>query len=76
MTWFLERARTLGVEHAAPRPLLLGRHLLPLGVAPGPAMGALLRRVYDRQLDGEVTTLEEALKAARESLESGSGPKP
>ena len=28
MTWFLERARALGVEHEAPKPLLLGRHLL------------------------------------------------
>ena len=64
MTWFLERAHALGVEHAPPRPLLLGRHLLALGIAPGPAMGALLRRVYERQLDGEVTTLEEALQAA------------
>ena len=71
MTWFLERARALGVEHAPPRPLLLGRHLLPLGVPPGPAMGALLKRVYERQLDGEVTTLDEALRAARALLEHG-----
>ncbi len=52
MDWFLERARTLGVEHAPPAPLLLGRHLLPLGVAPGPRMGEILRAVYERQLDG------------------------
>jgi tRNA nucleotidyltransferase (CCA-adding enzyme) len=73
MAWFLERARALGVEHAPPRPLLLGRHLLPLGVPPGPAMGRLLRRVYERQLDGEVTTLEEALRVAREVMEAGTG---
>ena len=36
MDWFLERARSLGVERAAPAPLLLGRHLLQLGLAPGP----------------------------------------
>ena len=35
MDWFLERARALGVEHEAPEPLVLGRHLLDLGVAPG-----------------------------------------
>ena len=29
--WFLERARALGVEHAPPGPLVLGRHLLALG---------------------------------------------
>lgn len=63
--WFLERARALGVEHEAPTPLLLGRHLLALGVAPGPRMGEILRAVYDRQLDGGVTTLEEATAAAQ-----------
>ena len=64
MEWFLERARQLGVEHRPPAPLLLGRHLLPLGVPPGPAMGALLQAVYELQLDGSVTTLDEAVAAA------------
>jgi tRNA nucleotidyltransferase (CCA-adding enzyme) len=68
MDWFLDRARSLGVEHAPARPLLLGRHLIELGVAPGPRMGALLKDVYERQLDGEVTTLEQAIAAARVRL--------
>ena len=66
--WFLQRARALGVEHAAPDPILKGRHLLELGVAPGPAMGELLRAVYEKQLDGAITTLEDATAAAREIL--------
>ena len=37
MDWFIERARALGVEHQPPPPLLLGRHLLELGLPPGPA---------------------------------------
>jgi tRNA nucleotidyltransferase (CCA-adding enzyme) len=69
--WFLSRARELGVQHDAPEPILKGRHLLPLGVAPGPGMGALLRRVYERQLDGHVVSLDDALAAARELLPSG-----
>ena len=69
MDWFLDRARSLGVEHAPARPILLGRHLIDLGVAPGPAMGVLLKDVYERQLDGEVTTLDEAIAAARARLE-------
>ena len=32
MDWFVERARALGVEHQPPPPLLLGRHVLALGV--------------------------------------------
>jgi tRNA nucleotidyltransferase (CCA-adding enzyme) len=60
MDWFLERARALGVEHKAPDPILKGRHLLELGVAPGPAMGAILKAVYELQLDGEIISLEQA----------------
>lgn len=62
--WFIEKARSLGVDHGPPAPLLQGRHLIEAGIAPGPAMGAILRRVYDLQLDGEITTREQALQAA------------
>ena len=69
MDWFLERARALGVEHQPPARLVLGRHLLPLGVTPGPAMGQLLQAIYERQLDGEVTTTEEGVALARRMLD-------
>jgi tRNA nucleotidyltransferase (CCA-adding enzyme) len=64
--WFLERARALGVEHAAPEPIVKGRHLLELGVPPGPAMGEILRAIYEKQLDGAVATLDEGVALARE----------
>ena len=70
MDWFLERARALGVEHGPLPPLLLGRHLLQLGLAPGPEIGKILKAIYERQLDGHVTTVEEATDAAREIIES------
>jgi tRNA nucleotidyltransferase (CCA-adding enzyme) len=65
MDWFITRARALGVEHQPPAPLVLGRHLLELGVPPGPRVGELLKQIYERQLDGAVTTLEEGLQVAR-----------
>jgi tRNA nucleotidyltransferase (CCA-adding enzyme) len=68
MDWFLDRARALGVEHAAPQRLVLGRHLIALGVAPGPRMGELLSAIYDQQLDGAITTLDEGLAEARRLL--------
>jgi tRNA nucleotidyltransferase (CCA-adding enzyme) len=71
MTWFVERARALGVEHEAPKPLLLGRHLIALGLKPGPDVGRILRQVYERQLDGEISTVEEALEAARMIVAGG-----
>ena len=68
MDWFLERARGLGVEHAPPAPVLLGRHLLALGMQPGPQVGEILKLVYERQLDGEVATTEAAIEVAKELI--------
>ena len=63
--WFIEKALSLGVEHSAPAPVLMGRHLIEMGIDPGPRMGEILRQIYELQLDGEVSTLEEAIAAAR-----------
>jgi tRNA nucleotidyltransferase (CCA-adding enzyme) len=68
MDWFLDRARALGVEHKPPAPLLMGRHLLELGVKPGPQVGRILREMYELQLDGQITTLDEARERARHRL--------
>ena len=65
LDWFIERARLLGVEHQPPAPLVLGRHVLALGVPPGPRVGALLKLTYEKQLDGEITTAEEGIDYLR-----------
>lgn len=65
MDWFLERAMRLGVEHQPPKPVLLGRHVVSLGVPPGPRVGQILQAVYEMQLDGEVQSVEDAVHAAR-----------
>jgi tRNA nucleotidyltransferase (CCA-adding enzyme) len=71
MDWFLERARALGVEHQPPAPLLMGRHVLELGVPAGPRVGVLLKAVYEKQLDGEIVTLDEAIAALKALLDPG-----
>mgnify|MGYP003350605148 FL=1 len=68
--WFIERATALGVEHRPPAPILLGRHLIELGVKPGPEMGDILKAVYEQQLDGVVATLDDAREAARRLMAS------
>lgn len=68
MDWFLARARQLGVEHRPPEPLLLGRHVLALGLTPGPKIGEIVRLVYEQQLDGLVKTPDEAVAAAKAAL--------
>jgi tRNA nucleotidyltransferase (CCA-adding enzyme) len=66
--WFIARARELGVEERAPDPLLMGRHLLDLGLKPGPRVGEITRAVYETQLDGEVATLDDAINAAKKMI--------
>ena len=66
--WFFDRARSLGVEHKPPAPILLGRHLIEMGVAPGPRMGEILKAVYELQLDGAVTTLDEAVAEGKRHI--------
>lgn len=50
--WLSERAEALRVSDAAPKPLVLGRHLLALGVPAGPRFKPLLDACYEAQLDG------------------------
>lgn len=66
--WFIKRARELQVEQTAPLPILLGRHLMEMGMAPGPRMGEITRAVYEMQLDGRVRTLDDAREEARKLL--------
>jgi len=66
--WFIARARELAVEMRPPAPLLLGRHLLAMGLTPSPRIGEITRAVYEMQLDGRVRTLVEAEAIARELL--------
>lgn len=56
------RARALAVQSAAPKPILLGRHLLPLGLAPGRDIGVIVAAAYEAQLEGSFFTLEDALR--------------
>jgi tRNA nucleotidyltransferase (CCA-adding enzyme) len=70
MDWFLEKSRVLGVEHEPPAPILMGRHLLGLGLEPGPQVGTILKAVYELQLDGAVSDLDTAIATARTIIQS------
>jgi tRNA nucleotidyltransferase (CCA-adding enzyme) len=70
MEWFRERVRALDVARRAPEPILKGREVLALGVPPGPQVGRVVRSVYERELDGVVTSFAEPRAAARPFLAS------
>ena len=62
VTALQEKARELAVHEEAPRHILLGRHLISLGLEPGPTMGVILHEAYEAQLSGEFHDLEGALR--------------
>ncbi len=46
------KAHSLALADAAPKPIILGRHLLALGMKSGPEMKPLIDAAFEAQLDG------------------------
>jgi len=63
--WFIARARALEVQEKPPAAILQGRHLLEMGLDPGPRVGEIIAAVYEMQLDGRVRDLDEAKEVAK-----------
>lgn len=54
------RIRELGDIDVKPKPLLNGHDLMRLDATPGPSLGQLSEELYTAQLEGDVTTKEQA----------------
>lgn len=63
--WFIERVRELKVEIEAPQKILMGRHLIDLGLQPSAEFKKILDTVYELQLDGKITNLDDAIGEAK-----------
>ena len=63
--WFESNLKRLNVWKGPPAPLLLGRHLLSMGMQPGPQIGEIVKAVYFAQLAGEIENLDEAKALAQ-----------
>lgn len=55
------RSKDLKLESSAPQPILMGRHLLDLGMKPGREMGAVLDAAFEAQLEGKFFELPQAM---------------
>ena len=62
--WLLRRFEELNVSRETIQPLVRGRDLIELGVPPGPAMGKILKRLYEMQLDNAFETRAQGNRAA------------
>jgi tRNA nucleotidyltransferase (CCA-adding enzyme) len=60
VTALLARAHELQVPHRPPQPILMGRHLLELGLPAGKTFGAILSKAYHAQLEGTFFDLTQA----------------
>lgn len=63
--WLLGKFEELRINIETIKPLVMGRHLIELGMVPGPDMGKLLKKLYRLQLDGIFETKAEGLKEAK-----------
>jgi putative nucleotidyltransferase with HDIG domain len=64
------KQRELPPEQLKPAPLLTGKELIAAGYRPGPMFGAVLSEIEDAQLEGRISTPEEALRMARQKLDA------
>lgn len=70
--WFIQRAKELEVDRQPPAPILLGRHLLEMGLQPGRRIGEITGKVYEQQLDGSVCSLDDAKTLVKQMLSADS----
>ena len=67
--FLVAQARELEKKPAIRPPLLTGDDLIALGMKPGPAMGALLNEIREKQLADELTTPRQAKAWAKKRMD-------
>jgi poly(A) polymerase len=67
----VERYNETPEEDVRPRPLLTGRELIAAGYAPGPLFKDMLQAAEDAQLEGVITSSEEAVALVRQRFGDG-----
>ena len=69
LAWLAERAEQLRIAAAAPKPILMGRHLIALGYKPSGKFGEWLSAAFEAQLDGAFTDLDGAIDYFKSHLQ-------
>jgi poly(A) polymerase len=64
----VEQAAELAHQPEIVPPLLSGTDLIGMGIKPGPAMGALLAELREKQLQDELRTADEARDWVRQRI--------
>ncbi len=70
--WLLRAAEELKLREQAPKPIVLGRHLIAEGLVPSPAFRAILDACFEAQLEGIFDTEAGGIAFLRDYLKNGS----
>ena len=65
-----KKQKEMPAAQLKPAPLITGRDLISAGYQPGPMFGIVLDEIEDAQLEGRISSSEEALEMARKRLDA------
>ncbi|NBQ70231.1 MAG: polynucleotide adenylyltransferase [Nitrosomonadaceae bacterium] len=68
--WMLQAARTAEVESSKPKPIVMGRHLIKLGLQPGKVFSQILDRCFEAQVDGVFADQDGGCKFAAQLIQT------
>ena len=71
LEWLAAAADRLRIADSAPKPILMGRHLVGAGFKPSPEFKKILDAAYEAQLDGKFDSLPGALRWFAENIAPG-----
>lgn len=66
--WLLKKFKELNVSKETIKPLIMGRDLISMGLAPGPLMGKILKELFKLQIDNEFESKAQGLKIAKKMI--------
>lgn len=69
--WLQKRAKELNVTNGPMAPLLQGRDLLRAGLTPSKTFKIILQKAYELQLDGHISSYDEAISWLNQELSEG-----
>lgn len=70
LAWFNRKLKELKIKNSAPKPIILGRHLMEKGMQPGPEFKKILEACFEAQLDAKFNDLGGGLQFLEQYLKN------
>jgi len=66
--WFIDKKNEYNINQNTIKPIVMGRHLIDLGIEPGKKMGEYLKYLYELQLEGKIKSLEQGINIFKKEI--------